>query len=281
MACGSRWESEVTDLGFKRGPAGECVERLQCVREGATYEVAVGDDDLVFVTIGSMTAASSLGSMTAPPVLRREPRHDPSWALVGDAGREASRFRPAGGLRRHVDRSKWLSFTVTLHDPIFFDLMERFTGNVAGTGGLVTFVDSRWLMSVVLAHQPHFIGQPDDVDVFWGYGLFVDREGDFVKKKMSDCSGEELLIELLGHLRFDEHKSRILTIVELHSLHDAVHHQPVHAEGQGRPSSGQAGRNRQPGFHRAILRDSRRCRVHGRIFRPLGADRGLFPARSR
>ena len=97
-----------------------------------------------------------------------------------------------------------------MNDPIFFDLMERFTGNVAGTGGLVTFVDSSWLMSVVLAHQPHFIGQPDDVDVFWGYGLFVDRDGDFVKKKMSDCSGEELLIELLGHLRFDEHKSRIL-----------------------------------------------------------------------
>jgi oleate hydratase len=27
---------------------------------------------------------------------------------------------------------------------------------------------------------------------------------------MSECTGEELLIELLGHLRFDEHKSLIL-----------------------------------------------------------------------
>jgi oleate hydratase len=88
--------------------------------------------------------------------------------------------------------------------------MERFTGNVAGTGGLVTFTDSSWLMSVVLAHQPHFIGQPDDVLVFWGYGLFVDQHGDYVKKTMSECTGEELLRELIGHLRFDEHASRIL-----------------------------------------------------------------------
>jgi oleate hydratase len=46
--------------------------------------------------------------------------------------------------------------------------------------------------------------------VFWGYGLFVDQVGNFVKKKMSDCSGEELMIELLGHLRFEAQKDLIL-----------------------------------------------------------------------
>ena len=40
---------------------------------------------------------------------------------------------------------------MTLEDPAFFDKMEAFTGNQAGTGGLVTFKDSRWLMSIVLA----------------------------------------------------------------------------------------------------------------------------------
>jgi hypothetical protein len=34
-------------------------------------------------------------------------------------------------------------------------------------------------------HQPHFIGQPENVSVLWGYGLFVDKPGDFVKKPMS------------------------------------------------------------------------------------------------
>jgi oleate hydratase len=88
--------------------------------------------------------------------------------------------------------------------------MEAFTGNKAGTGGLVTFVDSRWLMSIVLPRQPHFINQPETINVFWGYGLFPEEDGDYVKKKMSECTGEELMIELLGHLRFDERKDLIL-----------------------------------------------------------------------
>ena len=41
----------------------------------------------------------------------------------------------------------------------------------------ITFPESSWLASIVIPHQPHFIGQPDDVSVFWGYGLFVDKAG--------------------------------------------------------------------------------------------------------
>jgi oleate hydratase len=58
-------------------------------------------------------------------------------------------------------------------------------------------------MSIVLAHQPHFIDQPRDVQVFWGYGLYPDRVGNFVSKPMDDCDGREILKELCGHLRFD------------------------------------------------------------------------------
>ena len=58
-------------------------------------------------------------------------------------------------------------------------------------------------MSIVLAHQPHFANQPAGVQVFWGYGLFPDRIGNFVAKAMADCTGAEVLQELCGHLRFD------------------------------------------------------------------------------
>jgi oleate hydratase len=185
------------------------VERVRGLRDGAPYEIAVDDGDLVFVTNGSMTAGSSLGSMTAPAILRRD-TNDVAWALWETLAKQHPDFGRPSVFDGNVDQSKWLSFTVTMRDPTFFELMERFTGNVAGTGGLVTLVDSNWLMSVVLAHQPHFIGQPEDIKVFWGYGLFVDREGNFVKKTMSECSGEELMIELLGHLRLDAHKALIL-----------------------------------------------------------------------
>ncbi len=92
---------------------------------------------------------------------------------------------------------------MTLKDKHFFDRMEALSGNRAGTGGLVTFKDSNWFMSVVLAHQPHFANQPENVQVFWGYALHPDRIGNFVAKSMSDCTGEEILRELCGHLNFE------------------------------------------------------------------------------
>jgi oleate hydratase len=60
---------------------------------------------------------------------------------------------------------------VTLKNPKFFDEMTRFSANDPGTGGLVTFKDSNWLMSIVLAHQPHFANQPREVHVFLGLWL--------------------------------------------------------------------------------------------------------------
>jgi oleate hydratase len=81
--------------------------------------------------------------------------------------------------------------------------MIRFSGNQPGTGGLVTFKDSNWLLSIVIPHQPHFANQPSDVQVLWGYSLFPDRIGNYVAKPMADCNGEEILRELCGHLRFD------------------------------------------------------------------------------
>lgn len=79
-----------------------------------------------------------------------------------------------------------------------------------GEGGLITFPDSNWLASIVVPHQPHFIDQPANVSVFWGYGLTVDAPGNFVGKPMSQCSGSEIMTEILGHLRLHAEAAQIL-----------------------------------------------------------------------
>jgi oleate hydratase len=91
-----------------------------------------------------------------------------------------------------------------MKDTTFHDHMENFSGNVDGTGGLVTLTDSNWLMSFVIARQPHFPNQPDDVKIFWGYGLYPNRKGNFVDKKMSECNGKEMLQELWYHLKIKD-----------------------------------------------------------------------------
>ena len=62
----------------------------------------------------------------------------------------------------------------------------------AGEGGLITFADSNWLASIVLPHQPHFLGQPRNIDVFWGYGLLSIVQGTSSRNRCRNARGERL-----------------------------------------------------------------------------------------
>ncbi len=192
----------VTDLDLSSKDGKTMVTGLAFRRNGKQESVAVGINDLVFFQNASMTDASSLGSMRQAPQ-RMTKANSGGWALWETLAKDRPEFGNPAAFSSSIPESVWESFTVTLKDPAFFNKMETFSGNAAGTGGLVTFKDSRWLMSVVLAHQPHFAGQPDNIQVFWGYALNPDRIGDFVAKPMSQCTGEEILRELCGHLNFD------------------------------------------------------------------------------
>ena len=193
----------VVDLGFTNHDGKTSVESIAYRRPGVADQVAsriaVTPRDYVLVTLGSMTEGSSLGSMNAAPRTGGK-RDGDAWTLWEEIAEGRPNFGRPAVFSDHIDQSKWASFTATLHDPTLLRLVLERTGNVPGEGGLVTFPDSPWLMSIVVPHQPHFIGQPDTVDVLWGYGLTLDRPGAFVNKFMSDCTGREIMMELLGHL---------------------------------------------------------------------------------
>jgi oleate hydratase len=104
-----------------------------------------------------------------------------------------------------VEKTNWESFTVTCRDPRIPDRLAAITGRdpLNGrivTGGPCTIRDSSWLMTFTVSRQPHFRNQPPGVLVLWAYGLFSDVPGDHVRKTMRQCTGDELLSELLYHL---------------------------------------------------------------------------------
>jgi oleate hydratase len=190
----------VTDLGFRPGPA-TTVERIHFA--GAHADVLVGEDDLVFVTNGSMTADSALGSHTAPPAGPHTGRSPSSFLLWHRLARGREDFGHPAVFDRTVQESTWESFTVTAEDPAFLDWIAEFTGRATGRGGLLTLTDSNWLLTLVVNRQPVYQHQPEGVGVWWGYGLFPDQPGNFVKKLMRECSGAEILQEVLQHLAVD------------------------------------------------------------------------------
>ena len=166
-------------------------------------EIVLGENDFVFFTNGSITESTDNGSWDTPAKLKGV-EESGSWKLWKKLAVKDKAFGNPSPFCDNIDLQKWYSFTATMKDNTFLDYMENFSGNVDGTGGLVTLTDSNWLMSIVIARQPHFPNQPDDVKIFWGYGLYPDRKGNYVNKTMAECTGAEMLEELYYHLKIQD-----------------------------------------------------------------------------
>ena len=198
----------VRDIGFAAAPARTTVNRLDYERRGTTTSVEVALEDLVLVTTGSQAADLSAGSMTEVPSPRPSGRSWALWERLAQGRRDFGNPDVFFGTARIPD-SLWVTFTVTDTGPEFVNQIAALTGSEAGLGGLVTLKDSGWVLSLSVFHQPEIIGQPKGTSVWWGYGLYPERNGDFVRKPMTACTGAEILEETLQQLRFDRQSAAI------------------------------------------------------------------------
>ncbi|GGX76184.1 oleate hydratase [Streptomyces anandii] len=199
----------VTDVDFETDRDGtRRVRRLHLERDGRPETCVLAATDLAFLTLGSMTADAAYGSDDTAPELIRD-RRDGGWRLWETIAGKAGDFGRPAAFHGNVDEAKWESFTLTMRSPLLLHRIEELSGNLPGTGALMTFKDSGWLMSVVVPHAPHFEGQPEDVYTLWGYGLFVDADGDFTRKPMARATGREILTELLGHLGMSGNEEQV------------------------------------------------------------------------
>jgi oleate hydratase len=199
----------VTDIGFAPSPGRITVARLDYEQAGAATSVTIGPEDLVLVTFGSQAADLSVGSMTQAPRPQRNGRSWQLWKRLAqgrtDFGDPDVFFGPA-----RVPDSHWVTFTVTTRGTEFLDQMFVLTGSETGRGGLLSLIDSGWLLTLSIFHQPQVIGQPAGTYVWWGYGLLPERNGDYVRKRMDACTGAEILEEVLRQLRFNQQLNAIM-----------------------------------------------------------------------
>jgi oleate hydratase len=200
----------VTDIDFAEGDE-ITAKVLHLTDHGVTRMLELEDEDICIMTNACMTDSATLGDLHTPapaPVLR--PISGELWSKVAVKKQGLGNPYPFFG---DANETNWLSFTVTSKGNKLLKLIEDYSGNVPGSGALMTFKDSNWLMSIVVAAQPHFPNQPMDQTIFWGYGLYTDKIGDYIKKPMKDCTGEELLTELLCHLHMEDRKDEIMADV--------------------------------------------------------------------
>lgn len=216
----------VTDVLFDE--TRNHVTQLKWQHNGREVVQSVSQKGCVLITLGSMTEDTTIGSLSERPPTPT-PSTQGAWALWRQIAKQSNRFGRPEKFLYPPAQTAWESFTVTLRTPDFFEYMEAFTGNPAGTGGLVTFKDSGWLLSIVLAHQPHFENQEPGTFVFWGYGLHPTQTGDATQKPMRECTGAEILAELAHQLRITDRALEFFekaTVIPCHLPHITAQFMP-------------------------------------------------------
>lgn len=172
-------------------------------KDGNDKSISLSEDDLVFITNGSMTEGSGYGDDNTPAPFNKEPQG--CWNLWRNIAAQSEEFGNPDKFCTNTEESNWESCTVTCHDKKVAKYIEDITkrspyGGKVVTGGIVTAIDSSWLLSWTINRQGQYIGQPEDDVVVWVYGLFSDIEGDYINKKMRDCTGKEITKEWLFHI---------------------------------------------------------------------------------
>ena len=201
----------VYDLDMDK--ACNTVQAIRAQIDGQETVLPVAAEDYVFVTNGSLMTNAKFGDNKHIAETNRDTENMGLFTIWQNLAKKHEKFGHPEKFLGQIDKTKWMSFFVTVKDyPEFFERMERMTGSKSGTGGCITLKDSGWEISLMLYDRDYFPHQRENnEDVLWGDGLFGERSGTYIKKPMAECTGDEILLEMLYHLNMLDIKDEVLS----------------------------------------------------------------------
>lgn len=208
----------VKDLDIHINTEGKTVEGIITEQNGEEVRIPIGKDDYVIVTTGSMTESTFYGDNNTVPevtINNSSAGQSAGWKLWKNLAAKSEVFGKPEKFCSHIEKSSWESATLTCRPSAFTEKLKElcvndpYSGRTA-TGGIITITDSNWVMSFTCNRQPHFPTQPDDILVVWVYALLMDKEGNYIKKPMPQCTGNEILAELCYHLGMTDQLDNVI-----------------------------------------------------------------------
>ena len=201
---------DVKNVIIKNVGDKKIAEKIVYLKDGKEEEIGLTEDDLVFITNGCCTDTSCYGDQTHKPDLSGVKNGaGESWDLWKNIAKQAvnSEYGDPDNFCDDFEATNWMSATVeTSNEEIIQHIIkickrDPRAGKVT-TGGIVTVKDStdNWYLSWTINRQPQFKAQNKDSVLIWVYSLSTDKEGNYVKKAMRDCTGEEVCKEWLYHI---------------------------------------------------------------------------------
>lgn len=219
-----QYETKIENIEVDIQSDSKTAKKIVLTKAGKAETIDLTQKDLVFVTNGSITESSTEGDHDTPAPITHE--LGGSWNLWKNLAKQSPDFgHPEVFCDNLPDESWFVSATVTWEnfdiEPYISRLTQRKlrTGHIV-TGGIITIKDSNWLMSFATHRQPHFKEQKDQQTVTWVYGLLSNTPGNYIKKPIEECSGKEIVQELMYHLgvpeediqRFSENSCKVIPV---------------------------------------------------------------------
>lgn len=207
---------DVKNVVIEEADGKKTAKELIYVKDNKEQSIPLTADDLVFITNGCCTDTSSYGDQThAPDLSHIVNGKGESWDLWKNIAKQAKHdeYGHPDVFCSDTEATNWMSATIeTSNEDIIQHIMnickrDPRAGKVT-TGGIVTVKDSvnNWFLSWTINRQPQFKSQNKDTVLVWLYALHTDTEGNYIKKAMRDCTGEEICQEWLYHIGMDESK---------------------------------------------------------------------------
>ena len=207
---------DVKNVVIEEKSGKKVAKQIIFVRDGKTQTIDLIEDDLVFVTNGCCTDTSCYGDQThAPDLSKIKNGAGESWDLWKNIAKQATHgeYGNPDKFCSNVDATNWMSATIATSDE---EIIQKIIGvckrdprsGKVTTGGIVTVKDSteNWYLSWTINRQPQFKSQDKNMVLVWVYSLNTNRPGNYVKKAMRDCTGEEVAQEWLYHIGVSEDK---------------------------------------------------------------------------
>lgn len=198
------YNTQVENVVVDTSNGEKVAKKLILTRDGEHQEIDLTPDDLVYVTNGSIVESSTYGTHHTPAPITH--KLGGSWHLWQNLAEQDEAFgHPEVFCENIPERAWFVSATMTMKDATLEPYFERLTKrdihqHRVNTGGIITVTDSNWMLSFTIHRQPHFKDQKENETVVWIYALYSDTPGNYIKKRVVDCTGEEITEELLYHL---------------------------------------------------------------------------------
>ena len=205
---------DVKNVIFDHNVKKKIAKSIVYVKDGVENTIDLTENDLVFITNGCCTDTSCYGDQhTAPDLSKIRNGYGESWDMWRNIAKQDKAFGNPEKFCTAIDKTNWMSATVATDNNEIIDYIMKIckrdprAGKVT-TGGIVTVRDSvdNWYLSWTINRQPQFRAQDKNTVLVWVYALNTNKIGNYVKKPIRECTGEEVCREWLYHIGFPVEK---------------------------------------------------------------------------